>query len=95
MTAPVLLFGLFLAATYAYGFARTVRWKWAVACAMAWGSLAIVFLPANLIAAQADPSWGGAFALSMMLYGTLLLVSGGISFWLYLRHTQAPAPDAQ
>ena len=38
MTAPVLLFGLFLAAVYAYGFARTVRWKWAVACAMAWGS---------------------------------------------------------
>jgi hypothetical protein len=30
-----------------------------------------------------------------MLYGAVLLISGGISFWLYLRHTEAPAPEAQ
>lgn len=95
MAGPVLLFGLFLAASYAYGFARTVRWKWAVACAMAWGSAIVAILPADLIGAPADHSWAGAFDLSMLLYGTLLLVSGGISFWLYLRHTEAPAQDAQ
>jgi putative effector of murein hydrolase len=95
MTAPALLFGLFLAAIYAYRYARTVRWKWAVACAMVCGSLTIAILPADLIGARDDLSWTGAWALSMMLYGILTLVSGGISFWLYLRHTQAPAQDAQ
>jgi len=30
-----------------------------------------------------------------VLYGTPLLVSCGISFWLYVHHTQAPAQDAQ
>jgi hypothetical protein len=28
-----------------------------------------------------------------MIYGTMLLVSGGISLWLYVRHTQAPAQE--
>jgi hypothetical protein len=37
----------------------------------------------------------GAFLLTMMFYGTVLLVSGGFSFWLYLRHTEAPAQEAQ
>jgi hypothetical protein len=36
----------------------------------------------------------GAFLLTMMLYGAVLLVSGGISFWLYIRHSEAPAPEA-
>jgi hypothetical protein len=31
----------------------------------------------------------------MTLYGAVLSISGGISFWLYLRHTEAPAPEAQ
>jgi len=88
MTTLALLIGLYLAASYAYGFARRVRWKWAVACAMACGSVTIALLPA-------DRSWAGAFELSMPLYGALFMVSGGISFWLYLRHTQAPAQDAQ
>jgi hypothetical protein len=30
-----------------------------------------------------------------MAYATMLLISGGISFWLYLRHTQAPAQEGQ
>ena len=37
----------------------------------------------------------GAILLSLMVYGTLLLISGGISLWLYLRHTQAPAEAGQ
>jgi hypothetical protein len=79
------------AASYAYAFAKTVRWKWVVACVVALGSLAIAFLPADVV----GRSWQGAFILIMVLYGVALLVSGSISFRLYLRHTEAPAPEAQ
>jgi hypothetical protein len=104
ITAAVPLFGLLLAASYAYGFARTVRWKWVVVWAMTLVSFVIAFLPASSFSALADDSWVthpvrtklvGAFLLSLMVYGTVLLISGGISFWLYLRHTQAPAQEAQ
>jgi hypothetical protein len=102
MTTPASLVGLVFAATYAHGFARTVRWKWAVVWVMAFGSVLIAVLPADLIGALADRSWVtrlfpaklvGAFLLSMMLYGTMLLISGGISFWLYFHRTQAPARE--
>ena len=102
MTTPASLVGLVFAATYAHGIARTVRWKWAVVCVMAFGSLVIAVLPADLVGALASGSWVtrlfpaklvGALLLSMMLYGTTLLISGGISFWLYLRHTQSPARE--
>ena len=33
----------------------------------------------------------GAWLLSILAYGTILTVSGAISFVLYLRHTQPPA----
>lgn len=95
LTTPASLMGLLFAASYAYGFARTVRWKWAVACVVALGSLAIAANPSDLVGSLADRSWRGAFMLVMTLYGAVLLISGGISFWLYLRHTEAPAPEAQ
>jgi hypothetical protein len=91
------LFGLLLAAAYAVGFARTVSWKWLVAAAMAVGSLAAVLLPASVIAAvggdpratyPASNGFAGTYLLSLLLFGALLLISGGISFWLYLRHTR-------
>jgi hypothetical protein len=89
------LVGLLCAASYAYGIARTVRWKWAVAWAMAIGSLLIAILPGDLIGALTGNSWLAVFLPSLMIYGPLLLISGGISFWLYLRRTEAPARDAQ
>jgi hypothetical protein len=104
VTTPGSLIGLLLAASYAYGIARHVRWKWVVAWAMALSSLTIAVLPADLIGALAKHSWitatvpaklVGAFLLSFTLYGTLLSISGGISFWLYLRRTEAPAQDPQ
>jgi hypothetical protein len=95
LTTPAALIGLLFAASYAYWFARTVRWKWAVVSVVAFGSIVIAFLPTDLLGALANQSWQGAFMLVMMLYGAVLLVSGGISFWLYLRHTKAPAPEAQ
>ncbi len=102
LTTPASLFGLVLAAAYAHGIARTVRWKWIVAGAVVAGSLVIAFLPAEVVGALADQSWitqhagaqlVAASLLTMLLYGTALMISGGISFWLYLRHTEAPIPE--
>jgi hypothetical protein len=94
LTTSVSLYGLLVAAGYAYRFARTVRWKWLVAWAMAFASLLIAVNPADLVESLADHSWIGALWLMFMLYGTMLLISGGISFGLYLRHTQAPSQEA-
>lgn len=100
---PVFLMGLLLAASYAYGIARRVPWKWAVVLGIVLGSLAIAIFPGNLASILAGasrfPAWfpaksAGAFLLCMMLYGSMFLISGGISFWLYLRHTQAPGKEA-
>src|ERR1039457_356780 len=104
ISTPASLFGLFFAAAYAYQIARPVRWKWVVVWAMTLSSLVIAFLPASSFDALADDSWVthpvrtklvGTILLSLMIYGTMLLVSGGISLWLYLRHTQAPAQEGQ
>jgi hypothetical protein len=104
ITTAASLAGLVFAVSYAYRIARAARWKWVVACAIALGSLVIAFLPADVLAALANDSLVthpararlvGVIILSLMTYGTMLLISGGISFWLYLRHTQAPAQEAQ
>lgn len=102
LTTPAALIGLLLAASYAYGFARAVRWKWAVAGAMAFGSVVIAVLPPHLIEAPARHATApfparvlGAYWLSMLLFGALSAISGSISFWLYLRYTQPPSQSAQ
>jgi hypothetical protein len=92
--------GLVLAAVYGYNFARAVRWKWGIAGAMAVAAIAIAILPADILGALGSESPVahldrakslGAILLFLVVCGTMLLVSGGISLWLYLRHTQAPA----
>jgi len=97
-TTPGALLGLAFAAVYAYGIARSVRWKWAVVAAMAICSIVIAMLPAELLGAVAGSGAGGfsagavgAWLVSILLYGVILLISGGISFVLYLRQTQPPA----
>jgi len=104
ITTPASLIGIVFAAAYAYGIARAVRWKWVVVCAMTLGSLVIAFLPAETLGTLANDSLTthpvraklvGTILLSLMIYGAMLLISGGISFWLYLRHTQAPAQESQ
>jgi hypothetical protein len=69
--------------------------------------LPIAALPGDVTAALAGESSerarvfakiariAGAFLLLLMLDGTMLLISGGISLWLYLRHTQAPAKEGE
>src|SRR5260370_36755520 len=98
------LVGLVFAAAYGYGIARAVRWKWVIVGAIAVTSFVIAFLPADILGTLGSDSpvahpdrakLDGTILLSLMAYGTMLLISGGISFWLYLRHTQAPAQEAQ
>jgi hypothetical protein len=104
MTTPIALIGLEVAALYAWKIAGEVRWKWAVAAAMAICTIVIAMLPAGVVAAVAgstsavatlDERSSGAWLLSIMLYGVILLISGGISFVHYLRHTQPAAETAE
>lgn len=100
LSTPVSFIGLLLAAIYARGFARTVAWKWGVFWILATGSLVIALLPVDVMGIMVKDSWApgvlsaratGVMWLTFMLYGTARMVSGAISFWLYLRHTQASA----
>lgn len=102
LSTAVSLFGLLLAAGYVR-LARTVHWKWAIFCAMVAGVLIIAALPTDLL----DSFTGhdgtsflparvmGAYWLTFVVYGGLLVISGAISFWLYLRHTQPAAQEGQ
>jgi hypothetical protein len=104
ITTPAALIGLVFAAAYSYQIARAAHWKWAIASAIALGSIVIAFLPASFLAALANDSlvihpvqaklWG-TIIVSFMAYGSMLLISGSISFWLYLRHTQTPGQEGQ
>jgi len=94
ITTPAALYGLIFAAGYAWRLALTVRWKWAIAALMAGGSLTIAFLPADLITWAAGGSRPGPLLFIFLFCGTLLLISGGITFWFYLRHTHPPVLEA-
>jgi hypothetical protein len=99
-TLACLIGGLLFAGCYAYGFPRAVPWKWMVVCALALHTLVMALLPASVFGAIADDSWVthaartklvGVFLLSLIIYGLIFLISGSVSFWLYLRHTQPPS----
>ncbi len=90
--------GLLLAASY-IRIARAVPWKWIVFGGLVMGTLVIAFLPRDLVegfASHTSPTTAipprtiGTFWLTVAIYGVALMTSGGISFWLYLRHTQPP-----
>jgi limonene-1,2-epoxide hydrolase len=81
-----------------------VRWKWAVSALMVAVSFVISALPADSLAMvvnnrnlpRAMPAkFMGAYWLTLVVFGVLEVVSGGISFWIYLRRTRPPAEDAQ
>jgi hypothetical protein len=97
---PAALFGLIFAAGYAYKIASTVRWKSAVAAVMAICSVEIALLPQGAIRAMmgrnsAFATAFGALRLTFAFYGAILLISGGISFVLYLRNTHPAAEAAE
>ena len=104
LTTPGALVGLAFAAAYAYGVARAVHWKWAVVGAISACSVVIAMLPADWAGAIVgspsnagpfSPGNVGAWLLSILTYGAILLFSGVISFVLYLRHTQPPGQAAE
>lgn len=97
------LVGLFFAAAYTR-IAMTVRWKWAVSVVLVAATLVISALPADALAmlvnnrgfTKAVPAkFIGAYWLTAVVFGVALAISGGISFWLYLRRTRRPGEEAQ
>jgi hypothetical protein len=103
-TLSSLFIGLLFGVTYARGFARTVRWKWAVVAAIAICSLTLAILPTDTIQSvvlhsglpgNTLPAVAAVFLIWFLFYGSVLLASGGLSFYIYLRQTQSPSEDAQ
>ncbi len=104
ISTPAALGGLVFAGVYAYHFTRMFRWKWLVAGAIAIGSLVIATLPADTLAAVVRDSlsahpvqakFWAVYVLSFVVYGAMILFSGAISFWLYLRNTQPPGDESR
>lgn len=90
MQAPAVLVGLLFAAMY-FRLARTVRWKWAVLCVVLAGVVGIAALPAELVETFANhtsltsaiPAKAvGAYWLTFVAGGTVMMISGGISLCL-------------
>jgi hypothetical protein len=93
LTAILPLLGLVFAVGY-YRLARTARWKWIIASAMAAASILIAVNPGDLIGSPANYTLG-TFCITMAICGAIYLLSGGISLCLYIRRTQAPAKVSQ
>lgn len=103
ISMPGSVVGLLFALTY-IRFARTARWKWAAFWVMVAGALIIAALPTELLEAFTNhksltsavpPKAVGAYWLTFIVYGVVLMISGGISLWLYLRQTQPPAQESR
>ena len=104
VTGPAFLAGLLVVGTYSYYVARTDPWKWIVTTLLALAAFAAALLPSHLLGVFAGSTssrrlaWDhciGALLLSCLLYGVIFLISGGVSLWLYLRHTQPPVTEPQ
>jgi len=86
--------------------ARPTQWKWAIFLLMIATALLTPALPTQLLSAVgggASPlaRMGiyardiGAFWLASIINSTLIMISGGITFWLYICHTQAPGQESE
>jgi hypothetical protein len=80
--------GILLTAAYAYEFARAVRWKWIVVLVLACGTAAACILGWGFY------KWGWLGRLFAFV-GITWIVSGSITFYQYLRHTQPAARTAE
>jgi len=103
ISTPGSLMGLVLAVGWVR-LARTVRWKWAIVGVMVAAAIVIAALPADVTETFANHTGltsavpakvVGAYWLTFAVFGAVMMVSGGISFWLYLRHTQAPVQEGR
>jgi hypothetical protein len=90
-SAVIAMYGILLAAGYAYEFARVVRWKWVVAAILACGFLTVSML------GWGDYAWGWVRWPGWLFgfVGITWVVSGSITFCQYLRHTQPTARTAE
>lgn len=88
--------GLLLTATYAYGIARAIRWKWIVAVLLMVSAIVIALLPGALASAPMSQPWLPAAFNRRFLgslfwyeasYGVILVISGCVSLGLYLHGT--------
>ena len=102
------MFGFVFAVRY-LRFARTAHWKWMVLLAMIAGASGVGALPLQLLdslagrlglqsAIQSKAGAAlyraiGAIWLEFAMVGALFMLSGAVTFWFYLRHTQAPVPE--
>jgi hypothetical protein len=78
-------------AFWVYHMERRHRWKWLLVLFMALALLAVALI------ARRDIARGDNWALLLptsLLVAFTWLVSGGITLCSYVRHTQAPAPEA-
>lgn len=100
----IMLIGLLMAASYGYGVARAVRWKWIVASLLFVAAVIVALLPVRIASAPMAQSWisgfyntrfFGSLFLYLAFYGLVLLVSGGISFVLYLYENRNPGAVAE
>jgi hypothetical protein len=100
-----LVMGVIFPAAY-IRFARHAQWKWAIFLLMFAAVLLTPALPAELLSAVgggASPLARlgiyakdvGAFWLTYAINSALFAISGGITFWLYLCHTQAPEQESE
>jgi len=89
--------GLFLSAAYVFGIARANRWKWAVTAILMITAIVIAMLPDQLASAPMSQPWFprafnrrllGSLFWYNACYGLILLISGVVTFGLYLRKTR-------
>jgi hypothetical protein len=86
-SVAIAIYGVLLAGGYAYEFARAVRWKWVVALILACG-----FLTVSMLGRDAYGWWWlGCLGRLFGFVGITWVVSGSITFYEYLRHTQPAA----
>lgn len=88
--------GLFMTASYAYGIARAIRWKWIVAVLVLVGAVVVAFLPVGITTTPFNQSrvavffnirLVGSLFLYLTFYAVVLLLSGAVSLGIYLHNS--------
>ena len=89
--------GILMVPAYAYGFARSVPWKWWIVAAMAAGTVVIIALPSewtsfaqNLTGPKFPPELLGTWLIEATFFAGAMLVSGAITLARYLQQTHVP-----
>lgn len=99
-TPAFLIASLVFVSMYVYRVVLAAHWKWIVAGILTISAVIVAFLPASVLASiaghSAPPGFaqiGGAFLLLCFAWSTISLISGGISLYIYVRHTPSPGSE--